>query len=726
MISNRIVELQKECSYRGKNPERTHFDRDYHYAGLNLFSNLNHSLKIAESMAYAISNMDVYVYENDRLGGRTYHFNEEPIEIKCEEFDYLTSAFNKVRDTIDNYPELIKNQLIADLYNGAHLACNGHIGWRYDKILSLGVLGLRKLFEEALDNPKDEKAKEFYEGVIIMLDALLAFNDKHVEAYERLGNFELADRMRNVPRYPCKNFKDAVQAFFMQHIVVMRENPFGGNSPGRLDYFLWPYLKKDLEDGIITLEEAKEIIDELFLRIDERIYEVDIWGETIVVGGTDEEGNSAVNPLTYIMIESIIDLNITHPYVYLRIPNNASHELYELAAKYVKNGYNRAQILNDNAIINSLVNFGVEYKDAVNYMCGGCMEIGIQGKNCDFLYGGFQNTHKMLELLITGGDCLITGKKVDDFNYCKGLVNYNDFDSFYNDYLAVVKKYAYLSFKIMEIFNELAAINRPSYLLSSMIDDCLERGRNLNDDGAKYHNYGTTPIALPDVVDSLYAIKYALFDNKICTALELVEAIKYNFKGYEKLQYKLREIPKFGTDNEEVDNFSNSVVSDVIDIYNSYENRLGGKGNAVILTFIHAPYVASILGARPSGLNANFTIAHGLTPCSSSIKDGITAAINSCCRLPFDKISGGASTMWDFDANWASKEVLTSIIKTFMENNGQMIQGNATNVNELLYAQKNPLDYSHLIVRVGGYSARFINLSNELQNEIINRMRHNR
>ena len=724
MISERIIKLQQECSLRGKNPKRAHFDKDYHYTGMNLFNNLPHHLKLAKSMAYAIEEIDVWAYQDDMIGGRIYYFNEEPIAQKCAEFDYIEPAYIKIQNEIDNYFELVNNQLISDLYNKDFIACNGHIGWRFDKLLELGVDGLKKLYQEALDKTSDEKAKEFYEGVLILLDGLLAFNDKHIEIYEKLGNTELAERMRNVPRYPCKTFKEAVQAFFIQHIVVMRENPFGGNSPGRLDYFLWPYLKNDLENGIITLEEVKEIIDELFLRIDERIYTVDIWGETVVVGGTNEDGSSVVNPLTYIMVESIMDLNITHPYVYLRIPEDADEELYNLAARYLKSGSNRAQILNDRVIIDSLVYSGAQYSEAVHYMCGGCMEIGIQGKNNDFLFGGFQNTHKMLELLITGGICLKTNKEIKDFPFKKGLVNYSDFDSFYKDYLTVIKRYSDLSLKMVEIYSEFAEVNRPSYLLSCMMDGCYEKGRNLNGGGSKYHNYGTTPLALPDSIDSLYAIKYAIFDNKICSKEQLIDALKNNFNGHEKLQHQLSLIPKFGTDNLDVDTFGNEFVSKVIDIYNSYKTRFGGMGNAVILTFIHNPYAASILGARADGKKANFPVSHGLTPNMGSMTEGVTAAINSCCRLPFEKISGGASTMWDFDSSWATEEVISAIIKTFIQNNGQIFQGNTSSLQDLISAQKNPDEYSHLIVRVGGYSARFVNLSTELQNEIINRKRH--
>lgn len=724
MISSRIQELQKLSALRGKNPKTAHFDYDYHYAAINEFPNLPHSLKLAKSMAYAIGNQDVWAYKEDGLGGRIYYDKEKEVITRDPNLDYITSAYKQFKEKVVDYDELIDNQLILNVTDGKGLWCNGHITWLYEKILSLGVTGLKQKFLEALENPKDQQAKEFYEGVVILLDSLLEFNDKHIAEYEKLGNMELADRMKKVPRYACESFKEAVQAYFMQHIVVMRENPFGGNSPGRLDYYLWPYLEKDLANNTITLEEAKEIICELFLRMDERLYNMDVWGEMIVVGGTDEEGNSAVNPLSYIMVEAIMDLNIIHPSVYIRMPANPPKEFMELAAKYIKDGSNRAQIFSDEAIINALTLSGIDYKEATNYASGGCMEIGIQGKHCDFLYCGWQNTAKMLELLVTGGISLKDNKKLKTFKYTKSIVGYDDFEEFYNDYLKVLKEYVHLSFYEMDLFNELAERNRPSYLMSSMIDDCLERGRNLNAGGAKYHDYGTTPMALPDTIDSLYAIKYAIFDHKLCSKEELLTALKINFDGYEKLNYTLTNIPKYGMDEDEINQFASRLISDMCDIHHSYKTRHGGHGKPVILTFIHAAAAKGILGARPSGKKAFTSIAHGVTPNSASMTEGITAAINSCCSIPFNKISGGASTMWDLDPDWANEVIIESLIKTFINKKGQIFQGNATSVAELIAATKNPEEYQHLIVRVGGYSARFINLNPSVQEDVINRFRH--
>lgn len=719
MITERISELHELSRVRGKVPAiRPHFMRDYNAAALGQYKDLPHDEKLARSMAFAIVNQPIYAYDGDRIGGRVYYDRELPVEEYCPELDFRAEAHEKFLKEFPDGAEMLECQLLTR-------NTPGHICWFYDRILRYGAEGYRKRFEEALESAKDEKAASFYRGVIIMLDALLEFNDKHIAEYEKIGNTELAEVMRKVPRKPCESFREAVQAYFMQHIVVMRENPFGGNGPGRLDYYLWPYLSRDLELGRETLESAKELIDELFLRIDERIHNKDTWVEAIVVGGCYPNGESAVNPLTYIMIESIMDLNITHPSVYIRFPVNPPEKLVDISSKFMLSGNNRAQILYDKTVIDALVKHGVEYRDAVEYDCGGCMEIGLQGMSSDYLWVGWQNTPKMLELMVTDGVCLVSGKQYSLFRF-GGLVSYSNFEDFYRDFIKEAGRITTAYLKEQDIYSEVSERNRPSYLLSSMLDDCLARGRNMHGGGAKYHDYGVSQLGMPNVADGLFAIKKAVFDDKICTAEELVCAMKANFVGYEVLQAKLKNLPKYGMDNDEVDALATRLMGDFSDMLLNFRTRFGGRGKPVILTFVFSPEAAKVLGATPDGRCEHSNVAHGVTPHSASMKCGLTAAVNSCGKLHFDKFSGGASTMWDFDATFASEELIKAVLLTFFEKGGQIFQGNTTPVEELLEAKKNPEKYEYLVVRVGGYSARFVHLNPAVQDEIISRMRHTR
>jgi formate C-acetyltransferase len=331
----------------------------------------------------------------------------------------------------------------------------------------------------------------------------------------------------------------------------------------------------------------------------------------------------------------------------------------------------------------------------------------------------------MLELMITGGVCLLTGERVKSFKADKSLSGYTDFESFYLDFIAEAKRLTSIYLEEQDIASKWAEENRPSYLISSMIDDCLSRGRNMHAGGAKYHDYGGAHLGLPNVADGLYAIKYAVFDKKICTAEELIAALRADFNGYEKLRARLREIPKYGMDNDEVDSLAKRVMSDFADMYLSYRTRWDGTGKPVILTFVWAPESAKVLGASADGRNSHFMIAHGVGPACSSMTEGLTAAVNSCGKMPFDKFSGGASTMWDFDSSFVTEEIVEAVLKSFMEKGCQIFQGNTTPVDDLIDAKAHPENYESLVVRVGGYSARFTRLEPALQDEIIARLRHN-
>jgi formate C-acetyltransferase len=277
-----------------------------------------------------------------------------------------------------------------------------------------------------------------------------------------------------------------------------------------------------------------------------------------------------------------------------------------------------------------------------------------------------------------------------------------------------------------DIFSEAVELKRPAYLMSSMVDNCFERGRNIHGGGAVYHDYGITPLGLPNVADGMFAIKKAVFEDKICTAEQFVEALRANYKRFEQLQFKLKSIPKYGVDEVAPDNMMHRIANDISNIYLRCTNRYNGRVKPTILTFIYAPLAAAILGATPDGRGAGSMVAQGVTPQSCAMKQSISAAINSCGKLPFDKFNGGASTMWDFDSEWVNESIVKAVLKTALEKNIQIFQGNTTSVEELIKAKANPENYEHLMVRVGGYSARFTLLSPEIQDEIINRYRHNR
>ena len=714
--SQRIKEIYISAEEKGINQPLSTFLYDMHYFGNTTYANLEKWEKIARSMADAIVKQKICINKNDCLIGRIYHSNEKAVIKINKDFDYNSKPYEKICKEVPGYSELLEYQLCGS-------TLKGHVAWAWDEILRLGTSGLKSKCAKALAKTTDVKSQQFYNGVLIMLEALEAWNDEHIKVLKKLGMNKMVAICSQVPKFPARTFHEAVQAFFMQYIIVMRENPFGGNSPGRLDYYLWPYLENDLANGICTLSDAREIIDELFIRINERIYMDDTWVEVVTLGGSHTNGTDAVNPLSYIMIESIMELEITHPSVYIRLTKNSPPDFLNLCAKYMTHGSNRAQLFSDETIIGALTESGVPLRDAVEYISGGCMEIGLQGMTSDFLFNGWWNTTKLVEICVTGGICLKTGNRLSSVNL-KGLEHYKSYDDFYDDFLAEAKRLLTIFFRAQDTYSEEAEFSRPSYLISSMIQDCMAKGRNMHGGGARYHDYGSTPIGLPNAADYLYAIKKAVFDNKICSAAELISALKANFKGYEDLRKRLINIPKYGQENNEADSLMAKLCADISEIYTSDTNRFGGTGKIIVMTFIWAAQAGSMLGATADGNLAGKPVAQGITPQSSSMTKGITAAMNSCFVIPQKCFNGGASTMWDLDYTWATEDIIQALFTTFIKNGGQIYQGNVTDVNELINAQQNPEEYANLIVRVGGFSARFISLDKELQDDIITRIRH--
>lgn len=718
MNEERLKLIYETSRNLGLNSPKQSFEYDRITAEKGKYAHLPLWERKARAMADAVVNQEVYIYDFDKIIGRVYHNNG----VKVEGYDsyayYYKDARERTKEVFPEGEELSEFRIMS-------WGSFGHIAWNWNDMLALGTDGIRKKCQRSLvRNAGDQKSVEFLNGVLIMLDALDAWNDKHVEKLLEMGKVEEAEICKRVPKYPARNFREAVQSFFMQYIIVIKEAPYGGNSPGRLDYYLWPYLERDLSNDKITLDEAQELVEEMFLRLDERIYNRDTWGETVVLGGSYPNGASAVNPLTYIMLDVYKKYPITtHPSIYLRVPENPSDEYMKVCADYLINGQNRAQIINDKTIVDALVANGVTLTDAYEYYCGGCMEVGVQGKTSDLLYTGAQSIINLLEFCLTGGYSLVNQCQLTYYKP-KSLLDFNDFESFYSNFIGECKYVAYNYLAHMDRVSETLETEKPEYLLCSMIDGCIEKGRNQHAGAVKYHDYGLTLLGLANTADSLYAVKKAVFDDKICSASELIDALKADFVGYESLRKQLLAIPKYGQNNDEVDAMMQRLCTDVCNCYSSYKNRFGGNGKPTILTFTWAASTGAKLGATADGRKAGTAIAHGVTPQSAFMTDGITSAINSAGSINYDLFTGGATAMWDLDCSWANEQIAEWLIRTYFEKGGQFFQGNVTDVEELIKAKAEPEKYPNLIVRVGGYSAKFVNLTKDLQEDVINRLRH--
>ncbi|NLG48905.1 MAG: hypothetical protein GX552_02195 [Chloroflexi bacterium] len=680
--------------------------------------------RYARSLADALEAEPVYLFEDEWLVGLIYQATRAP-QTRDETAERLWEPYSAAFQMRERQAREIEPYLQV---GGAP----GHVGWRWDWILERGIDGHTQIIRQHLDSAQDEKARQMCEAALILWESVLRWNDRHVAALRgKLQQATGAERERlerliavceRVPRYPARTFHEAVQSFHLQHLAVMFENPFGGNGPGRVDYFLWPYLERDLAEGRATLEEAKELIDELLIRFHERLEPVDGWVEAVMVGGVHPDGSSAVNPLSYMLVDSIGALDLTHPSVYARLGQNTPEEFVDLNVQYLLRGWNRAQIFNDDACIPAIVDSGIPPEDAAMYMAGGCMEISVQGANSDLNFACTHNVAKTLELVLNGGVDLLDGRQRVELT--RSLPDYATFEDLYAAFEAELDRQYREMARALDIASECYAEYRPCYLLSSLIQDCLERGREQQDGGARYNYYGFAPLGITSAADSLHAIKRAVYDQGLVSPEELLAAMRANYEGYAALQAQLNAIPRFGVEDSEADALCNRVLQSVGRCAARQRTRFGGRLKPMIFNFVWTPAASQELGARADGVRAGDLIGHGMTPRSCAMTRGITAAMNSSTSLDYTCVSGGATTMWDVDEQWITFDLMKALLKTFLRQGGMIFQGNATSVREMEEAYEHPEKYPNLIVRVGGFSARFVTLERELQREIIQRHRH--
>jgi len=741
MLPERVFALQaaKATSHAADRPRSQHRDNQIH-AFLERYADLPFPERYARAEAYALANETVFVFPNERLQGQSYYYRYWPSKYGDDErwvaFTLDAAARARVADELPEAHDIVGRHLPHErqTYVINEGMSPGHVAWNYHWALEDGLVALIEKNLAAIETAKDDTARDYYQGVAICLQAVLAWNDKHVAELQRAwAETDAPDTRANlarcievmqcVPAQSARNFRQAVQSFYMLWNVVMSENPYGGNGPGRLDYFLWPYLKRDLEAGTITLEEAAELVGELFIKIDEPVHDADGFVCSIIIGGVGPDGADTTNPLTYLMLDAIEQLDLTHPSVYARIHDGSPPEYVDRCVQYLLAGGNRAQLLVDEPIIEALTETGgLAFEDAALYHCGGCMEINAHGMNSDLQFSFWYNVPKTLELCITGGRDLLFD--VERLSVPHALKDFESFDAFCEFFETQMARVLNTKFRELDIYSEEMARWRPTFLLSSMTSDCFERGRDQQDGGARHSIYGGALLGLQNAADSLYAIKRAVFDDGLVTADELIAALKADFIGYEPLRAKLLDIPKFGQDHDEADATMNRLLQSIGEIFAAFTNRHGQRIRPIIFTFVWAPEMGRALGASPEGRRARQPIGHGLTPQSLAMSKGLTAAMSSCLKLDTALISGGASTMWDMDAETIDFSTLRAVFETFRRGGGMIFQGNTTDVAELEAALERPEEYHHLIVRVGGFSARFVSLSCEVQREILERHRH--
>ncbi|MBE0478187.1 glycyl radical protein, partial [Candidatus Aerophobetes bacterium] len=626
----------------------------------------------------------------------------------------------------------------------------GHVSADFWRILKQGFEGLKKEAEQTLAgldfNDADNLDKmNFYQAAIITCEGVINFAQRYANLARKLAAEEkdlrrkeelekIARVCEQVPAKPARTYHEALQAIWFSHLLVQIESNGLGASPGRMDQYLYPFYKKDIEEGIITKEEAQELLECFWVKIEEikRVYDSecarDYAGYTtelnITVGGQKEDGSDATNEVSYMCLDAQDHLRTAHPNFTVRYHNKLPETLLHKACQVIKLGTGMPELMNDEAHIPSLMNRGIKLEDARGYTNIGCVEPAVPGKTCSWSNAAMFNLGKCLELALNNGKCMLCGEQVgaktgDACNFtCT-----EDLMRAYKEQVAYFVKHMIVCLNAID-FTHKEMVQTP--YLSLLVSDCMEKGKDITAGGAHYNFTSPQGVGVADVGDSLAAIKKLVFEDKTVSMDDLLSALKENFENNEELRQRLiNEAPKYGNDDDYVDPFAKFAGRVYCEEVEKYKNPRGGIFNPGLYPVsAHVP-LGRNTAALPSGRKATTPLADGVSPTHASDKKGPTAVVKSVAKLDHMIASNGTLLNQKFSPNVLEDEKglrsLAELIKVYFNLGGKHIQFNVIDSRILREAQKNPEKYANLVVRVAGYSAFFAQLHKDIQDDIIER-----
>lgn len=697
----------------------------------------------------------------DKRDGDRFELREELKEELREILSYWKGKTLKDRVYRTQTKEVLldKKHIGVLGWEGNVTAGEGHIIVDYEMVLKYGFGGILEKAKDELNNlditnPEDLKKRNFYNASIIAMKGCISFSKRYAKLAAKLAHLE-KDKVRkeelvkiseicmNISEKTPKSFYEAVQLIWFTHLILQIETNGHSMSFGRVDQYLYPYYQKDYEAGLIDEKFAQELVECLYIKIFS-IIKVRPWSHTkfvagyptyqnIIVGGQDINGLDQTNSLTYIMLGALGNIRLSEPNFYIRLHEKSPKKLLLKAVEIIKLGFGMPALVNDQVIIPSLMLKGVSREDAYNYATMGCLEVQVPGKWGYRANGKSKlNLLKVLELALNNGMDPRSGVQLEP-----GNGNLEDFTSFDQVMKAWRKQLHY--FTRLQVtadnINDLAMEDMvPDIFCSVLVQDCIKRGKTIKEGGAVYDMVSGCQVGVPNVGNSLYAIKRLVFDNKLISMQELKNALDNNFEGIqgEKIrQMLLHSAEKYGNDIDDVDMLTKEAFDYYIDDIVNYKNTRYGRGPiggifmpATVTISANVP-CGQICGASADGRKAGEPTADGVSPMHGTEEYGPTAVLNSVSKLSTLLTTGGQLLNMRFQPNVLENsmdiEKFISLVQTFFNNKGWHIQFNVISSSTLKSAQANPDKYSDLVVRVAGYSALFTALDPIQQEDIINR-----
>ncbi len=659
----------------------------------------------------------------------------------------LLAKYNNLLSEDALYREFIVHGVGAYCDAGYHM---GHLMVGFDQVLKIGIKGFLEKIDEKLAKLDDVNAEDFlkicnYTSWKIALESIITFAHRHADLAEQMANasddpvfkaekMEIARICRKVPEYPADTFAEAMQSVWFTYCGAMIDQASNGVSFGRIDQYLYPYYEKDIKDGVMTRDQAVELLAAFNIKCNgvtlplSNFVSAAFGGHCLAcdftVGGIDTKGNDAVNDLTYAVLDAQLESRTRADDLVIRVHFNNPNKFVRRALDVSIALSGKIKWVGDESTIETLMSDGKSIYDARDYATEGCFQPSVMGRSLD-VPGGPMNTTLFVDLVMNRGYSPMTNKQIGlDTGDPREFKTYDDFWNAYKKQVDYLYKYS-LIYNYLD--TKLRADECSNPLVSPFFEGCMERGLDLVEGGtAPCWTHTILLAGTPNTGNSLAAIKKCVFEDKTLTMDEVLRACAVDFEGYPDVLKVLENAPKFGNADPYVDSIVNDVISYISDKVTSHPGLNGCKWTCAGACVTNNVPMGKVVGATPDGRRRATPLAEGgISPYQGTNISGLTPTFVSVASLDHSKMTGGTVLNCKMSPGMVKDEVgkarFASLIRTYFQMGGMLVQFNIVDTNVLKEAQKHPEQYKDLLVRVSTYSAYFVELSDQLQNDVIAR-----
>jgi formate C-acetyltransferase len=623
-----------------------------------------------------------------------------------------------------------------------------------DKIYRKGMVDFQRDIERSLagldylNDPEAYAKQEQLKAMHLVAGAIVRFAERHAEKARALAQQEtdpqrkaelarIAEVCARVPAHAPRDFWEALQAYWFVHLGVTIElNPWDAFCPGHLDQHLYPFYKRELEEGTLTRQAAEELLQCFWIKFNNQPAPPKV-GVTaaesstytdfaqINTGGVQADGSDAVNDVTYLMLDVVEEMRLLQPSSSVQVSKKNPDRFVKRAARIIRTGFGQPSVFNSDLIVQELVRMGKSVVDARAGGSSGCVEVGAFGKE-NYNLTGYFNMPKVIEITLHNGVDPRTGRQLGP--QTGDPAEFKTFEEFFAAYQQQLAYFMDVKVRGNNVIERLYATYMPAPFLSLLIDDCIATGKDYHDGGARYNTTYVQGVGLGTATDTMSAIKYHVFDQQSLTMDDLLTALGDDFEGHERArQMLLNRTPRYGNDDDYADSLMVALFDAYFDAVDGRRNTKNGTYHVNLLPTTCHVYFGSVVGATPDGRHAGRPLSEGISPVQGADRHGPTAVIKSVAKMDHAR-TGGTLLNQKFTpqllADDDGLDKLTHLIRTYFKLDGHHIQFNVVDVDTLRAARQHPEEYRDLIVRVAGYSDYFCDLSESLQDEIIARTEH--